>query len=56
MAFYLFKDHSGQWRWNLKASNGRIVADSAEAYYNKADCLNGINLVKSAYTAPVYEQ
>jgi uncharacterized protein YegP (UPF0339 family) len=28
-----------QWRWRLKAANGRVVADSAESYNNKRDCL-----------------
>lgn len=34
-----------QWRWRLKSSNGKTVADSAEGYNNKADCLYGIGLV-----------
>jgi uncharacterized protein len=55
MAFYLYKDRANQWRWRLVAGNGKIVADSAEAYWNKQDAQHGINLVKSAYAAPVYE-
>lgn len=26
---------AGSWRWRLKSANGRIVADSAEAYVTK---------------------
>lgn len=55
MAYYIYKDASGYWRWRLKASNGRIVADSGEGYYNRQDCLNAINLVKSSTIAPIYE-
>ena len=45
----------GQWRWRLKAVNGRIVADSGEGYFNKVDCLHAINLVKGSALAPVLE-
>lgn len=54
MHYHLYKSY-GQWRWRLIASNGRIIADSAEAYHNKADALNGINLTKGSSVAPVYE-
>jgi uncharacterized protein YegP (UPF0339 family) len=55
MWFQLYRDRSNEWRWRLKAQNGRIIADSAEGYINKNDCLNAIRLVKSAANAPVYE-
>jgi uncharacterized protein YegP (UPF0339 family) len=54
-AFTLYKDIANQWRWRLRAANGRTIADSAEGYYNKADCLSAISLVKGAHSAPVYE-
>lgn len=46
MTFRLYKDRAGEWRWNLKSTNGNIIADSGEGYINKADAVNGINLVK----------
>ncbi|MGD1857871.1 MAG: YegP family protein [Leptolyngbyaceae cyanobacterium] len=55
MAYYIYQDQSSQWRWHLKASNGRIVADSAESYWNKSDCLHGIQLVQGSHSAPVYQ-
>jgi len=55
MYFKLYKDASLQWRWRLNAANHLTVADSAEAYHNKSDALHGINLVKGASTAPVWE-
>lgn len=41
----------GDWRWRLRADNGRIIATSGEGYQNKADCLHGIELVTSASVA-----
>jgi uncharacterized protein YegP (UPF0339 family) len=34
--FLIFQDRRLQWRWTLIARNGRIVADSGEAYPTKA--------------------
>jgi uncharacterized protein YegP (UPF0339 family) len=28
-----------QWRWRIKAPNGRTIGDSAESYNNKGDCI-----------------
>jgi uncharacterized protein YegP (UPF0339 family) len=44
--FEIFKDKSGEFRWRLKASNGKIIADSGEGYAAKEDCQHGIDLVK----------
>nr|WP_281720817.1 DUF1508 domain-containing protein [Nitrosomonas nitrosa] len=55
MTFWIYKDLSNQWRWRLRAANNRIVADSAESYWNKTDCLSAIDLVKSAWNAPVHQ-
>ncbi len=33
--FEIYKDAKGDWRWRLRARNGRIVADSAEGYASK---------------------
>jgi len=54
MAYYVYKDAAGHWRWRLTAANNRIIADSGESYYNRTDCLHAINLVKSSSGAPVY--
>lgn len=55
MAYYVYKDTVGQWRWRLQAANNRIIANSGEGYVNKQDCLAAIQLVKSSNAAPVYE-
>jgi len=55
MHYKIYLDAAYQWRWNLKAANGRIIADSSEGYHNKQDCLSAISLVKGSSGAPVYE-
>ena len=55
MAFYIYQDNAGQWRWRLRAANGRTIADSGEGYANKHDCLAAISLVKTSSDAPIHE-
>lgn len=53
--FELFTDKGGKFRFNLKASNGQVIA-SSEGYESKAAALNGIESVrKNAPDAPVVE-
>jgi len=44
--FEIFKNKKGEYRWRLRASNERIIADSGESYKRKRDCEHGISLVK----------
>ena len=46
------KDAAGQYRFHLRAGNGQVIADS-EGYEKKADCLNGINIVKASPSAEI---
>ena len=39
MKFHIYKAKDG-WRWRLRARNGRIVADSGQAYSTPTACLN----------------
>jgi uncharacterized protein YegP (UPF0339 family) len=55
MYFYLYKDTASQWRWTLFAANNKKIANSGEGYFNKADCLHAIGLVKGSSQAPVRE-
>ncbi len=43
--FELYLDRAGQYRFRLKARNGKIVGIS-EGYASKAGCMNGIESVK----------
>ncbi len=47
---------SNLWCWILYNSSGRMIARNVEKYYNKADCLAAINVVKSSGAAPVKER
>jgi uncharacterized protein YegP (UPF0339 family) len=54
--FEIYRDGIRQFRWRLRASNGRIIADSGEGYWSKADCLYGINIVRQfAGSAPLQD-
>ena len=44
--FELFVDKAGQYRFRLKARNGKIIAVS-EGYANKAGCENGVASVRA---------
>lgn len=34
-----------QWRWRVKAGNGKIIGASTESYFNRVDCVqNAIDL------------
>jgi uncharacterized protein len=44
--FELWVDKGGQYRFNLKASNGQVIA-SSEGYSSKASALGGIESVKT---------
>jgi hypothetical protein len=44
--FEVYQDRASEWRWRLVASNGNIVADSAEGYVSKQGAKRGIQCVK----------
>jgi len=44
--FELWVDKGGDWRFNLKASNGQVIATS-EGYSSKESALNGIRSVQT---------
>jgi uncharacterized protein len=43
--YQIFVDKAGEFRFNLSASNGEVIA-SSEGYSSKEGCLNGINAVQ----------
>ena len=53
MTYVYYKDAKGEWRWRLKAANGRTIADSGEGYRNESECLADIDRVKGSKDAPV---
>jgi len=57
MTYVMYKDKSvkKEWRWYLRAGNGKSIATSGEGYTNRSDCEHAINLVKSSFNAPVID-
>ena len=53
MTYHYYKDSKGEWRWRLKAGNGRIIADSGEGYASEQECLADIDRVKASSAATV---
>lgn len=43
--FQVYMDTAGQWRWRLLAANGRVIADSAEAYTRKSDACRAVGVL-----------
>jgi len=38
MRVLLYRDKQGEWRWTLRAKNGRILANCGEGYKNATHC------------------
>ncbi len=45
-SFELYRDRAREYRWRLRAANGRIIADSGEGYVDKDGAVHGIALVR----------
>ena len=45
MKFHIYQDKRGEWRWRLKARNGRIVADSGEGYVRQGNAVRAVQTV-----------
>lgn len=46
----IFKDEAGEWRWRIKAANGKIVATSGEGFTRKWSARRAAKRVLSALT------
>jgi uncharacterized protein YegP (UPF0339 family) len=55
--FTLYKDKAEQFRFNLKAANGEIIATGSESYPDKKSALKGIASVqKNASAAKIVDE
>ena len=43
----IYRDGRREWRWRLKASNGRIMADGGEGYRRLGSARRAANRVRS---------
>lgn len=53
---YYLEASSNLWRWTLYNESNRMLAQSVEKYYNKAEVVAAIDLVKSSGSVPVKER
>ena len=54
--FTVYKDKAEQFRFNLKAANGEIIAVASESYPDKKSALKGIaSVVKNAPAAKIVD-
>lgn len=56
MRFQAFRTRAKQWRWRLRAANGKIIACSGESYRRKIDCLDAIDMVKFTHVGTPIEE
>jgi len=54
MKFYIFQDAKKEWRWHLKARNGRIVAVSGEGYKRKVTMYKSMDAILVAFITDNY--
>lgn len=53
MAFHVYRDKLGYWRWFLCTANGRRLADSGEFYTSREECAAAVNLVQNLQGATI---
>jgi uncharacterized protein YegP (UPF0339 family) len=51
----LYRDKKDQWRWRLKASNGRIVATGGESFSSRAKCNESVVKVWSTFQSDNFD-
>ena len=56
MTYFVYRDRAMNYRWQLLAANGKIIADSGEGYVAKDDCIHGINLVAGSTGTPIRDR
>jgi len=51
MKFEIYRDTRSEYRWRLKAANGRIIADSGEGYVSKINAVTAAMRFKGGIAA-----
>lgn len=44
----IYRDASGDWRWRLRAANGRVIADSGEGYRDRRGVMRAVEALRRA--------
>jgi uncharacterized protein len=47
LKFEIYQDGTQEFRWRLKAGNGEVLATPGQGYKAKADCLKGVERIKT---------
>ncbi len=45
MRFEVYRDEKGEFRWRLRARNGRILSDSGEGYKRRGKAIRAIEKI-----------
>jgi len=56
MTFQIYRTRGKQYRWRLRAKNGKIVACSGESYKRRVDMMESIDLVRATDYATQVEE
>lgn len=46
--FEVYEDNAGQWRWRLRARNGRLLASSGQGFASRANVERSVKDVRKA--------
>ena len=49
MKLIIYQDKRKEWRWRIRARNGRIMADSGEGYKRKLACEKALQKIFIRY-------
>ena len=47
LTFEVYADAKDEYRWRLKAENGKVLATSGQGYKAKADCTKGVERIQA---------
>jgi len=51
----VYRNEAGEWFWRLRSTNSRIMADGAEGYAQKKNCLKAVERVRKAFGVALVE-
>jgi len=52
-SFLIYKDGLGQFRWRYQLSVKKTVAESAQGFRNRFDCVEDIQLIQGCSNSPI---
>lgn len=55
LKFQIYRDSRSEFRWRLKAGNGRVIAKTDEGYKTKAACLKTVELIMTGAASATIE-